>query len=500
MVIRIIQARSGYTGTFLVHPVQAHRLNIAFYHHPDSVKAALGLLGGPNTRLIAGGTDLLLDMQRGVAPQVDTLVDISRIAGLDEISFDGDTFRIGCLVTHNQVASSMLIHEHALPLAQACFEVGSPQLRNRATVAGNLVTASPANDTITPLRALDAELELTSEEGTRVVSLDDFHTGVRKTVLKPSELVIAVTFRALGPDRRGVFAKLGLRRAQAISVVHATVVLGFKGDVVNEAHIMLGSVAPTIVRARSAEAVLVGNHLRPEEISAAAAVAATDVSAIDDIRASGAYRSRQVSVIVQRALQTLAARTERDNWPSCVVTLAPRQVSSRPAPAIIHQTGRDISAVINGRPVTASGNSATLLDWLRDEAGPALESSLTGTKEGCAEGECGACTVLLDGAAVMSCLVPTAVVEGREIVTIEGLETPAGLHPLQQAFIDQAAVQCGYCIPGFLVSAARLLQDNPAPSEQEVLIGLSGNLCRCTGYYSIKSAVGQAAQAARAGS
>lgn len=119
---------------------------------------------------------------------------------------------------------------------------------------------------------------------------------------------------------------------------------------------------------------------------------------------------------------------------------------------------------------------------------------LTGTKEGCSEGECGACTVILDGKTVDSCLIFGLEVEGCEITTIEGLSSDAGLHPVQQAFIEHGGAQCGFCTPGMILAAKALLEQTPHPSEAEIRWGLSGNLCRCTGYVKIVEAVQAAAQ------
>jgi len=130
----------------------------------------------------------------------------------------------------------------------------------------------------------------------------------------------------------------------------------------------------------------------------------------------------------------------------------------------------------------------SLLQVLRDEL------HLTGTKEGCGEGECGACTVMLDGKTVDSCLIFGLEAEGCEITTIEGIGSETGLHPVQQAFIEHGGAQCGFCTPGMILAAVALLEQNPNPSEDEIRWGLSGNLCRCTGYVKIVEAVQAAAQ------
>lgn len=147
-----------------------------------------------------------------------------------------------------------------------------------------------------------------------------------------------------------------------------------------------------------------------------------------------------------------------------------------------------VNFIVNKKPVTVEADpNERLLDVLRDRL------RLTGTKEGCAVGECGACTVILNGKAVTSCLVPIGAVEGKEVTTIEGVGADGKLDPVQEAILENHALQCGFCTPGFIMSAKALLDENPDATREEIRRGISGNLCRCTGYEQLINAIYEAA-------
>ena len=145
---------------------------------------------------------------------------------------------------------------------------------------------------------------------------------------------------------------------------------------------------------------------------------------------------------------------------------------------------KTINCVVNGEAVSKQiQDDTSLLSFLRNTLG------LTGTKEGCGEGDCGACTVIVDGKSVNSCLYPALLADGKSILTIEGLEKNGEMHRIQQAFIDHSAIQCGFCSPGMIMSVYNLLQRNSHPTEEEIRRAISGNICRCTGYQQIVDAV-----------
>lgn len=480
------------------------------YHAPATVGEALALLAqyGEACRVISGGTDLILELERGARRQ-DVLVDVSRIAELREIGYDAASglFTLGANVTHNQVVGDRRLVERAFPLAKACWLVGAPQIRNRGTVAGNLITASPANDTITPLWAMDATVTLASQSrGERTLPFAGFFLGVRRTAMQPDEMLLRINVSALGANERGTFLKLGLRQAQAISLINVALTLDFVGDVIHRARIAMGAVAPTIVRAGEAEAFLAGKALTDDVIAQAAELAAGAARPISDIRAGADYRRDMVRVYTARGLRELRDGEERAGWPEQPVLLwgsTGRNGNGNGATRGVVSGGgetpplQSVRFMLNGQLAELRDvHGKTLLRALREDLG------LTGTKEGCAEGECGACTVWMDGVAVMSCLVPAERAAGTSIVTVEGLAGLSGgaMHPLQQSFIDAAAVQCGYCTPGILMSAANLMEEVDHPTLSQVKEALTGNLCRCTGYYKILEAVEKAvAPAAVAG-
>jgi len=340
--------------------------------------------------------------------------------------------------------------------------------------------------------ALDASVTLLSTRGARVVPLKEFYTGVRKNVMQPDELLVDISFQAMTKKQRGTFIKLALRRAQAISLVNVAIILELKEDTVKSASITLGAVTPIITHAVEAETFLAKKKLNKKNIALAAELAQKSAHPIDDVRGSAAYRLEMVKVITARGLTAILEGNEQAGMPKKPILLVSEEEtetypsSEFPASAI--------ETTVNGKKLTfTSGHNKTLLRLLREEG------MLTGTKEGCAEGECGACTVFMDGKAVMACLVPAPRAHGAHIITVEGLATQTKkgsekLHPVQEAFVENGAVQCGYCTPGFLMSGAKLLEEKPNPTRNEIEQAITGNLCRCTGYYKIVKAIEEAAK------
>ena len=283
---------------------------------PQTLPEALEMLAeaAPDVAPLAGGTNLIVDLRGGGVLRPSQGLHrpgvLVNVAGLDElrtIRRENGHVVIGGGVTIAELLKAPLIAECAPLLKQAAAVFANSLVRNRATVGGNLADGSPAADTAPPLLVLGAEVELASREGTRRVPLDEFFVHVRETVRRPDELLVSVRWPAPAPGSVGAFRKLALRKADAISVVSAAVMVEpDENGRCGQARIALGAVAPTPIRARAAEEALRGEALTAETIGQAARLAAETVSPIDDIRGSADYRQRVVEVLVRRLLSESA--------------------------------------------------------------------------------------------------------------------------------------------------------------------------------------------------
>ena len=248
------------------------------------------------------------------------MIDINRISGLDRIWEEGEYVHIGPLVTHNHALVSKTLIKYAMPLVKAAQSIGAAQIRNVGTIFGNVITGSPANDTISPLVALNAELLIQSKSEKKWVSITDFYQGVRKTILSPTQMVTDLRFKKLTPDHKGSFIKYLLRNIHGISVANVTVILGFDGELVNDARISLGAVSPTIFRVDKAEKYLLGKKINSKTISITGKLCFEAASPISDIRASEEYRDHILPVLIEKAMIEIQTGTWKD-FPEAPVLL-----------------------------------------------------------------------------------------------------------------------------------------------------------------------------------
>lgn len=277
-------------------------------HHPKSLAEALTLLShcGPDGKLLAGGTNMVVELRDG-HHNGKSLVDLSHLEELRGITKQDGYIVIGGGTTITELIDHPLIGAHAGILKEAARLFANPLVRNRATVAGNLVDASPAADTAPPLLALNAEVQLMSQAATRWIKLEDFITGVRKTLLQPGEVMVAIRWPVPVARSAGAYTKVGLRKADAISVLSAAVMMTIDDTgVCRQTSIALGAVAPKPFRAHEAEALLIGKVPDSALIAEAALRAAESTRPIDDIRGTAAYRKRVVAITVRRLLTKAA--------------------------------------------------------------------------------------------------------------------------------------------------------------------------------------------------
>ena len=290
------------------------------YSAPRTLEEVTRAVARGNAAAFAGGTDLVPRWTKGLIPQSATVVDLKHVAELRGVSRTNGGIRVGACTLMSELAVDPLIRSAAPILAEAAGRIACPQVRNRATIGGNLCNASPASDTAVPLILLDAVLELASAgpDGVTVreVAISEFFRGPGATVLAPGEILTSIRFKPLpdvqGPRglksaaRLGVFAawdKFGTRRAMEIAVASVGVVLRLEGGTVVHARVGYGSVAPIPLRGRKAEAQLISNPLSAEVIGKCEAAARDEIAPITDVRAGEAYRREVVGVMLRRMLE-----------------------------------------------------------------------------------------------------------------------------------------------------------------------------------------------------
>lgn len=276
------------------------------FFDPSSLAEALTLLRGfaGRAKALAGGTDLLVRMKNGLlAPErIVNLLNLPELKGFSETE---GGLRLGALVTHDELAGIVSLGPGREVLSQAARTVGSPQIRHRGTLGGNICNASPSADTAPALLTLDAELSLAGPEGVRRLPLEAFFTGPGETALLPGELLKEFFLPSPPPETRGAYLKLGRRKSLDLALVGVAVLLTLNGDgrFCRRARIALGGVAPTPLRARNAEKVLEGAPLDDKRIREAAEAASRECRPITDLRASAEYRREMVLVLTARALR-----------------------------------------------------------------------------------------------------------------------------------------------------------------------------------------------------
>ena len=280
------------------------------YHRPVTVEEACGLLAelGPSARVMAGGTDLLVDLKRELS-RAAHLVALRGIPELTAIEKDADgTLRLGPMVTPNEIGQSPIVRHSHLPLSEAALTMAAYQIRNRATIGGNLASAVPSADLPPMLIAMGSRLVLASKAGRREVSLDKFFTGPRLTVLTGGELIAQIVVPPPPPRSGACYIKYSLRDASALAVVGVAAWVRLDGDLCREARIVLGAVAPTPLLAERAGFALEGLRAGDDVIAEAAKLAAEEAKPISDLRGSEEYRRSLTRVLTGRSVRAALER------------------------------------------------------------------------------------------------------------------------------------------------------------------------------------------------
>jgi CO/xanthine dehydrogenase FAD-binding subunit len=279
------------------------------YHRPESLAEAHALSRrlGPAALYLAGGTEIIPDFRRG-ADAASHLIALDRIADLASIATSAGHLRIGAMATIREVAAATEVRRFLPALAEAALSVGSPQIRNLATIGGNFCRAVPCADTPPPCIAAGARLRIAGENGIRVVTADAFFVGPRKTLLEPGEILLEIVIPAQPPSSGVSYQRFARRRGSALAVASVAARLVLDGDRIASARVALGSVAPVPMLAERTTAILEGERATDDVFARAAAEAAAEALPITDIRGTAAFRRHLVEVLARRAFADAAHR------------------------------------------------------------------------------------------------------------------------------------------------------------------------------------------------
>lgn len=458
------------------------------YVRPETADEALALLaeGGAAARLLAGGQSLVPLLQSGaVAPAL--LIDISRLEELTGIELLRGELVIGAMARMRDIEHSGLVRDAVPLLADAIGCVGYPQVRNRGTIGGSLCHGDPAAEIGATVLALDGTVVVRrAGGGKRTISAQELFSGAFATALAPDEMMTEIRAPIGAANTGWSFLEVALQpNSPAQAGVAAVIRLDGSGRI-EHARLAFTGVAETPVRIAAVEERLLGGAIDEVALADVDRLVREHLDPPGDPVAPGEYRRHAAAILARRALEQASGRALTRS-PRRVPVEEPRTETRRVAfgrPDTDDVGGASdrahrIRVTVNGRARERDvGDRILLAEFIRDDLG------LTGTHTSCETGHCGACTILVDGCAVRSCLIYAVQADGAEVTTVEGLErSPDGdLHPLQRAFVDNAAVQCGFCTPGALMSMRELLSRNAHPTEEEVRQALIGNVCRCGGY------------------
>jgi len=271
-------------------------------HSPRTLSEALNILKSTEARPIMGGTDVMVQVKDDLVKETE-LLNLSYIRDLKYIRDDGDFIKVGALTTYSDLIRSRSVNEYSPVLVEAARTIGAVQIQNLGTLAGNVGNASPAGDSLPPLFATGAKIKLQSAASEREVDVENYFLGVRKTVRQPNELITEVSIRKMRAGDYYFFKKIGLRSANAISLVSVAAVL-VPSEVLTfkEARIAMGAVAPTVIRAKSAEAAILNCQLTDKRMKEVGGLAAAEARPITDIRATAEYRKQAIAGAVYEGL------------------------------------------------------------------------------------------------------------------------------------------------------------------------------------------------------